>query len=288
MGAGGDWFHEVDEDGWAVDVPDTDRAEVDAAVARLLELLRSPAAAGLRVEGSHGASFGADELAELVEESGEVVGAALRSPWAAGADLARLAAAASNLRVIAAALADALATGQWGGEDEVMGLAASISHLVQRVLAALDRSITLTDEGTFRLRWGPGDRELVRTLADELDAALEGDDDALVRLFPPAYGTDEVRSREYSALARDELITSRRAALATVESAMERDELDADELHALMRAVNDLRLVLGTQLDVNEDDDRRRRPDDPDAPRWAAYERLTRMLGQIVTALSGA
>jgi hypothetical protein len=288
MADGDGWFREVEDDRWAVDVPEADRAELASAVSRLHELLLSPATATLRVDASHGASLGASDLALVVEESGEVVGQALAAPWAGDGDLTRLAAAAANLRVIAAAVADALATGPVGGEDEAMGLAASITHLLERVLGALERSVTPTDHGTFRLRWTPGDRQLVRTLAGELQAALDGDDDALVRLFPPAYGTDEVRSREYAALARDELITSRRAALATVESAMGRDEVDADELHALMRAVNDLRLVLGTQLDVTEDDVRRRRSDDPDAPRWAAYERLTRILGQIVTALSGA
>ena len=44
--------------------------------------------------------------------------------------------------------------------------------------------------------------------------------------------------------------------------------------------------VLGTQLDVSEEDTRRRDPDDPDADRWMAYERLTRMLSQIVAVLS--
>jgi hypothetical protein len=287
MASGDEWFREIDEDRWAVDVSEADRAELAAVIGRLHELLLSPGTATLRIDASHGATLGAADLALVVEEGGEVVSRTLAAPWAGDGDLSRLAAATSNLRVIAAAVADALATGVVGGEDEAMGLAASITHLLERVLGALDRSVTPTDHGTFRLRWTPADRELVRTLAGELQAALDGDDDALVRLFPPAYGTDEVRSREYAALARDELITSRRAALATVESAMGRDEVDADELHALMRAVNDLRLVLGTQLDVSEDDVRRRRFDDADAARWAAYERLTRILGQIVTALSG-
>ena len=167
-----------------------------------------------------------------------------------------------------------------------MGLSAVISQLLQRALNALDRSIVPTDDGRYRLRWGDDDRALIRTLTDELDTVLEGDDDALVRLFPPAYGTDETRSREWAALAHSELIESRRAALATVQHALDAPDLSADELHSLMRAVNDVRLVLGTQLDVSEEDTRRRDPADPDAPRWAAYERLTHMLGQIVSALS--
>jgi hypothetical protein len=167
-----------------------------------------------------------------------------------------------------------------------MGFAAALSRILQQAFGALDRSVVRTPEGTFRLRWSARERALVQRLTAQLDAALDGDDESLIRLFPPAYGTDETRSREYAALAREELIESRRAALATVESALGRTEVEADELHAIMRAVNDLRLVLGTELDVSEDDTRRRLPPGPDAERWRDYELLTHLLSQIVAALS--
>ena len=52
-----------------------------------------------------------------------------------------------------------------------------------------------------------------------------------------------------------------------------------------MGAVNDLRLVIGTNLDVCEDDGPLD-PDDPDAPACAVYGYLTGLLDDIVSALA--
>ena len=87
------------------------------------------------------------------------------------------------------------------------------------------------------------------------------------RLFPTAYHDDAERDREYQQLVRDELLDRRLAALDIVDSHRSTaDELDEAQLSAWMRRVNDLRLVLGTRLDVCEDR-RRLDADDPDAPR---------------------
>jgi Domain of unknown function (DUF2017) len=282
------WFHEGADDQWSPDLPADARVELHATIDRLVELLDDPDAPPLRIELADGTGYDLDDLREIAEDSAALIRTVLRLPVLDADVLGQLIAAATNLQIIAVTLAETLAAQGSGEEDEAMGLSAVISQLLQRALSALDRSITPAGDGRFRLRWSDADRALVRTLSEELDAVLEGDDDALVRLFPPAYGTDETRSREYAALARTELVESRRAALATVEQALDNPELTEDELNALMRAVNDLRLVLGTQLDVSEEDTRRRDPDDPDAARWAAYERLTRMLGQIVGALSSS
>jgi hypothetical protein len=53
-----------------------------------------------------------------------------------------------------------------------------------------------------------------------------------------------------------------------------------------MRSINDLRLVVGTRLDVSEDDHERVSPGDPRFADWLAYHRLTHLLGQIIQALS--
>ena len=62
--------------------------------------------------------------------------------------------------------------------------------------------------------------------------------------------------------------------------------LTEDQLNAWMGAVNDLRLVLGTRLDVTEDMDAVQL-DDPRAPAFAVYQYLTHLLSEIVNALSG-
>ena len=101
----------------------------------------------------------------------------------------------------------------------------------------------------------------------ELRALLTSDDDAsplLQRLFPTAYPDDEEKEAEYQRLMREELVTSRVFQLDAVAGYLSDDEatLDEGQVIALMQSVNAVRVVLGTMLDVGEDDEigsRRRR-----------------------------
>ena len=88
------------------------------------------------------------------------------------------------------------------------------------------------------------------------------------RLFPTAYHDDPERDREYQQLVRDELLERRLAALATVEATAAADELDEEQLTGWLTALNDLRLVLGTRLDVVRGPGRRRRGRPRRARRW--------------------
>jgi hypothetical protein len=149
------------------------------------------------------------------------------------------------------------------------------------------RRITRTAAGTYQVRLPEPERTLFGRLADQLrDLLLETTDDPTVRrLFPTAYNEDAERDREYQQLVRDELLERRLAALSTVEATLAADELSEEELSAWLGAINDLRLVLGTRLDVSEDLIEVE-ADDPDAPAYAVYEYLGFLLSEVVDALS--
>jgi hypothetical protein len=151
-----------------------------------------------------------------------------------------------------------------------------------------------TRKGDFELRLSERERQLLASLAAQLRGALEADTDAggakdptLRRLFPTAYPDDERRDLEYRSMVHDDLLARRRAALDTVEQTLEATRLDEDELLAWMGAVNDLRLVLGTRLDVSEETELVADPADPDAPVLAVYGYLGFLLESMVSALSG-
>ena len=130
-------------------------------------------------------------------------------------------------------------------------------------------------------------RDVLDHLVGELRTLLSQttDDPALRRLFPTAYHDDPELDRSYQILARDELLERRLAALDALRTSIHATELDEAGLAAWMTAVNDVRLVLGTMLDVSEEQ-APMAPDDPDAPRHAAYGFLTHVLGEIVDALA--
>jgi hypothetical protein len=151
----------------------------------------------------------------------------------------------------------------------------------------MKRRIVATRDGSFRLNLPPEERNVLRALPAQLRDLLASDDPSLVRLFPPAYVDDPVKEAEFRSLVRDDLVARHRDALEVLEHTVDRDKLTEAELVGWSRAINALRLVLGTILDVDEAIDYDTIPDDhPDAGRYAVYSYLTFLLDTAVTALS--
>jgi hypothetical protein len=144
------------------------------------------------------------------------------------------------------------------------------------------------DRGGVELRLSRDERSLLAGLAAELRALLDGapGDPSLRRLFPPAYD-DEDDERAYRDLMGGELLDGRRAALELIAETVDRDRLTAEEADTWLRALNDLRLVLGTRLDVQEDMFATE-PDlsDPRGHALAVYAYLSWIQEQLVEALS--
>lgn len=146
--------------------------------------------------------------------------------------------------------------------------------------------VARSGDGTFRVRLSAEERALLRTLAGQLRELLTtGEDPVLRRLFPPAYADDPAQDAEWRAMVGDDLLARRLRAVDLLESTVEEKRLSEEQLTAWMAAVNDVRLVLGTKLDVDEDMDDID-PDDPDAPLLAAYAWLGWVLSDVVDALA--
>lgn len=144
-----------------------------------------------------------------------------------------------------------------------------------------------TPTGEYTVDLEMWERDLLRTLPGQLRDLLASDDPALERLFPPAYLDDDERNDEYRRLMRDDLTDARLSSLAVLEATLDEKQLDEAQLTAWMGALNDLRLVLGTRLEVTEDmyddefDD-----DDPRSPGLALYSYLGYLQENVVQALS--
>lgn len=157
------------------------------------------------------------------------------------------------------------------------------------------RRVKRIGEDRYRVSLPDGERELLQSLVPQLRELLTtgvaDGDPSLNRLFPTAYANDPERDAGYQALVRDELLEKRFASLDVLESTLEAGskgrEFTGEELSASMRALNDLRLVLGTRLDVSEDDDLGTiDPEDPDAPAWSVYHYLGMLVSFMVDALA--
>ena len=149
--------------------------------------------------------------------------------------------------------------------------------------------IDRTRDGTIRLNLDENSREVLLRLADELeemDTASPLDDPRFRRLHPTAYHQDPEHDEEYQRLMTDELRASRASSIAEMREALKLESLTESQLLALMRTLNSLRLILGTQLDVSEDSDPNFLDDDPEAPFHYLYEFLGYLIECAVQALS--
>lgn len=128
--------------------------------------------------------------------------------------------------------------------------------------------------GTIELRLDEREAEIMRELIHEMETLLEADlprvDAVVARLFPDAYA-DETESQRYRELIGDQLHDAKRAALKGVKASIgdagaATAALDPETAEQWLRALTDLRLAIGTRLEI--DDEKMSAdidPSDPDA-----------------------
>jgi Domain of unknown function (DUF2017) len=125
------------------------------------------------------------------------------------------------------------------------------------------------------------ERRLLRETSEELAALLAGGE-APPRLFPSAYRDDEEAAAEYERLVRPSLEDGKLAALRTLAATSDAARLDEETAQVWLSALNDLRLALGTRLDVREDDGITRLTE----PGYAVYLWLTWLQSELIDALT--
>jgi hypothetical protein len=147
-----------------------------------------------------------------------------------------------------------------------------------------------TSKKGITVNLGSIERDLLRTLIGEVRELLTTapiGDPKLARLFPPAYFDNDEAEIEYQRLMRDELIASRLDSIATVDAFLSNDKLKIvtfAQLDAFCAALNSVRLVLGTLLNVGEIDDDLDE-DDPRHDELALYNFLSWLLDSAISAL---
>jgi Domain of unknown function (DUF2017) len=149
------------------------------------------------------------------------------------------------------------------------------------------RQFTRGRHGEIKLRLRPEERDLLEMLCEELRQRIDEDpgDGELRRLFPPAHQDDPEADAEYRRMVGSQLVGGRNRALDTVERTLGQSSLSPEEAESWLTVLNDLRLVLGTRLDVTEDMSFDFDTRDPGAQELAVYGYLSWLQEQLVEAI---
>jgi hypothetical protein len=152
-----------------------------------------------------------------------------------------------------------------------------------------------TRGGVLTARFEPAEAGILGLLLDQLEQLLGadaddvGDDPVVERLFPDGHRSDPEMAADYRDLTEASLRSGKADDLATVRASLPTDggdvRLDADQASAWLRTSNDLRLALGTRLDITEDTEPPDDVADEEDQQLAVYYWLTALQGSLVDAL---
>ena len=154
-------------------------------------------------------------------------------------------------------------------------------------------SLRRRSDGTFGWDLAKNEREVLMHVANDFRALLATEtpssDPSLQRLFPPARTDDPVEELEYERKVGDSLLAAKLEQLTVLERCAGSRVLTEEDVLACMRAVNDLRLVMGTRLDVQEDSDPSDFAADPERRcTFELYAYLSWLLESLIDAMGGS
>ena len=145
-------------------------------------------------------------------------------------------------------------------------------------------------------RLDPAEAGVLGLLLDQLEQLVTADrddvagDPVIERLFPEGHRGDPRLAADYRELTESALRSGKTDDLATVRANLPADggelRLDPDQAGAWLRTTNDLRLALGTRLEITEDTEPPEDLADEGGQQLAVYYWLTALQGSLVDALA--
>jgi hypothetical protein len=158
-------------------------------------------------------------------------------------------------------------------------LAAAEAALLHNLVGQVLDLITLDDAPAAERdpdRTAPDDLAHLEAMLHAPGSSTTPDDPVLARLLPDAYRDDPEAAGEFRMYTEPALRSAKQEAaremLGSLPEAGGRIQLTKDQALAWLKALNDVRLALGTKLGVTEDFERDWAKLKPDDPQWSAYE----------------
>lgn len=139
-------------------------------------------------------------------------------------------------------------------------------------------------DGQISVRLDDTMRALIKQVAEELREVLLVEDPELTRrLYPTAYPDDDEAEDDYQEVVHDQLLMQRLDGIDQLQATIDDEEISVDTADAWMNTINQIRLVLGTKLDVGEEQVEIDQ-DDPEATSHVIYQVLSHILEELTSA----
>jgi hypothetical protein len=145
-------------------------------------------------------------------------------------------------------------------------------------------------------RLDPAEAGILGLLLDQLEQLLEAAEDGvagdpvLQRLLPDGHRGDPQLAADYRELTESALRSGKADDLATVRATLPPEggdvRLDPEQAAAWLRCTNDLRLALGTRLEITDDTEPPDEVTGEESQQLAVYYWLTSVQGSLVDALA--
>lgn len=158
------------------------------------------------------------------------------------------------------------------------------------------RAFRATRGGEVVARLDPAEAGIVGLLLDQLEQLLAADaddvagDPVMDRLLPAGHRSDPELAADYRELTESSLRSGKNDDLAVVRATLPEGggevRLDREQAASWLRSSNDLRLALGTRLDITEDTEPPDEIADEQDQQLAVYYWLTALQGSLVDALA--
>ena len=143
------------------------------------------------------------------------------------------------------------------------------------------REIKKLSEDRYKLDLHPQIRQLLSDLKQTTLDHIEEGSPAAKRIYPIAYSGSAEMEMDFEKLTRKPLMNHHRENLALFESSLSKSVLTQNEVLAWIGSLNDMRLVLGTALDLDEDQPSPS-ADDPNYEGYVIYDLLTYLQGVLI------
>lgn len=126
-------------------------------------------------------------------------------------------------------------------------------------------------------------RESLYDLIEQYKDLINPDLEDSKRLFPTAYPNDPSKNQEFSLLTTDQLIDLKHSNADTFQNTINNKFLSEPEAESWLTVLNDMRLILGTRLDISEESII---IDSDDEDTVYLYESLSVLTSLLVKAIS--